>query len=594
MNKQMDLIPRTNTAPSYRPPSSLPELGRYDRLVVDTETTGKNKHTDRPVGAALALPDGSSHYLPWAHRGGGNLDPALIRRWAKAELKGKTIVNLNTGFDVEMFLHFQVDLEAQGNRLRDIGHSAALLNEHRYSGFNLNSLAVEYLGPQEKKLEIDPTKIADMAAGEVAPYAEHDARLALRIDDAQLPLLKKDQLERVSAVEGDLIWVVGEMERNAARLDRSKLLRWRQEAVQKHQQAILEVYRLTGMKVNPNSPKDITALLKKLNLPSHLVTASGEDSIALENLRSFRHPVLDLCIRAVHYKSILSKYLDKYYHALAGGELLRFSLHQLRGDEYGTITGRFSSANVNIQQVMKVSKQVKAYGDEFVIRELFVPDQGFKLFSADASQIEYRLFADYSANPMLVKAYSEDPDTDFHDLTMKMIQRFNPECDRDRSKVGNFLAIYGGGDEAAAAQLNMSLADARIFMAGYHEAFPEARRLSNLAMRLAEQRGYVKTRLGRRRRYPKAEHLHSALNAVIQGTAADIMKLKLLELYRERKTLGIHKLRMTVHDEAVGDQDPDPKFTTRIKECLDRPCFDDLKVPILWDIVAGANWKECA
>jgi len=126
----------------------------------------------------------------------------------------------------------------------------------------------------------------------------------------------------------------------------------------------------------------------------------------------------------------------------------------------------------------------------------------------------------------------------------------------------------------------------------YDERFPEAQALSKEAMRVAKTRGFVRTVMGRRRRYPTGERLHSALNAIIQGTAAETLKVKLLETHNNRKTLAID-LRATVHDELDGDQDPDPKYKQMFKDLLEEPdARIPCKVPLLWDVERGANWRE--
>jgi DNA polymerase-1 len=278
-----------------------------------------------------------------------------------------------------------------------------------------------------------------------------------------------------------------------------------------------------------------------------------------------------------------SKYLTKYARQLGRGNVLHYRLHQLRNDEYGTVSGRYSSSNINIQQVFK-SERNEEYLPEFVIRELFIPAPGKHWVSADANQIEFRLFAHYSDSTQLIKAYQEDPNTDFHQVVAELTN-----LKRSPAKNLNFAKIYGAGLDKAAEMMGVLPEEAEPVMRKYDRMFPEAKRLMNQAMNLAATRGYVKTILGRRGRFPEQERLHSALNRVIQGTAADIMKLKLLEAYNNRRLLTL-TLRFPVHDELNGDLE-NPEKVKPLRELLDSPSLP-IKVPITWVVKLGKNWRE--
>lgn len=597
---------------AWRPPESLPVLqGKFTKVGFDCEATGKDKHRDLPAGYAIHCPDGCSLYLPKRHLGGGNLDGDLVDRWMRTELRGITLVGLNIGYDAELTCRDGIDLEAMGCKLRDVAHAAALLNENRYGGFNLEALGQEYVGRGKEKCPIPKNLIHRVHSSLVGAYAEGDARLSLDVDEAQQPQIADQGLERVQALEDELIWVNNHMERNGARLDRPKLERWCREARQRFGDTILEIYRLTGMKVNPNSGPDLVRLFKKLQIENPHKTAGGDESFTAEYLKTLSHPVVKLVLQARQMDSLRSKYLDKYLKHLGGGEVLRFSLYQLRaGDEdYGTVSGRYSSANVNIQQVFKAEKQEETFGGEYLIRELFIPDDGFDFFAGDASQIEFRLFAHYSGSKNLVQAYREDPWKDFHELVAQMLGQ-----KRSEAKHNNFGKIYGMGRAKTARRLGMACTcgcpdydfwnndnhatgcpaiKANEVIDRYDSTFPEAKRLLNKASKLAGERGYVRTILGRRARFPEKERLHSALNRIIQGSAADLFKLKLLRLYRERKTTGIHKLRLPVHDEEAGDLERGDEPRRRLEDCFQTQELE-LSVPILWDLAYGENWRQCA
>jgi DNA polymerase I-like protein with 3'-5' exonuclease and polymerase domains len=597
---------------TWRPPESLPVIqGRFTRIGFDQETNGNDKNTSVPCGTSIATPDGKKYYLPKRHLGGGNLDPALVERWAKRELRDITLVGLNIGFDAGCSLNENIDLEAQGCHLHDVAHAAALLNEHRYGGFNLDDIGKEYTGQGKSPCPVEAKDLHKVHSSLAGPYAEDDAMLALRVDEAQQPLLEAEGLGAVMRLEDDLIWANNHMERNGARLDRRKLVQWDREIKQMFGDTVLEIHRQTGMKINPNSPQDLTRIFKHLNLENSLTTASGDQSFTKEILESYDHPIVKKILDARQCSSLRSKYLDKYLKQLGQGDILRYHLYQLRAGEedYGTVSGRYSSANVNIQQVFKAEKQEEMFGGHYIIRELFIPDDDMDFFAGDASQIEFRLFGHYSGSKKIIGAYREDPWTDFHDVVAKIMGQ-----KRSEAKHNNFGKIYGMGRRKTCRRLGLACTcgcpDDEFWNNDRHQVgcpairgneiidkydaeFPEARRLMKATMDLAGRRGWVKTVYGRRARFPDGQRLHAALNRVIQGGAADLFKLKLLRLYRERKTLGIHKLRMPVHDEATGDLLRGGNYRNLLVECFQEQELE-LKVPILWDIAFGNNWKECA
>jgi DNA polymerase I-like protein with 3'-5' exonuclease and polymerase domains len=309
--------------------------------------------------------------------------------------------------------------------------------------------------------------------------------------------------------------------------------------------------------------------------------------------------VVKMAREAAHLSDLRSKYICAYLDAVGGDGIMRYGLHQLRNDDGGTVSGRYSSSamtrdarsGINVQQVMAISKQKRLHGDKYLIRELYIPALGHLLLAADAKQIEFRIFVHLSRSERLVKQYRDNPETDFHLMVAEMVQRLRPDFDRKRVKNLNFEQLYGGGMAKTAEMLGCTEQEARRFVSSYDRAFPEARKLLKEASRVAESRGYVKTLMGRRTRFPDKKRLHKALNGAIQGGAADVNKVKVAELYEVRKSLGL-TLRMTVHDEVVGDV-PDQEAARKVAEVLDQQSLS-LLVPILWDTKTGANWAVCA
>jgi DNA polymerase-1 len=579
----------------WRAPEVFPEIdSRYTRIGFDTETSHKGWRDpkNKVVGVSLALEDGRDFYFPWGHLGGGNLDKSRVLNFLSKTLKGKTLVCAEAKHEIQMMRREGVDFEAMGCAIREVQYPPALLSDARRS-FQLNDLAKDFLG--REKIDLDAAKIWEMPASEVGPYAELDARLNLDLDTVYAPLIQEQDLGKVLQLEYDLIYCVCEMERNGVPLDVPKLARWRREAGQRWDQAVYQVHRDSGLKLNFNSPLQVAQLFDKLGLeyPKTAGTKQhpeGFPSFTDAFLSDIDHPLVQSVRRAKAVDSLRTKYLDKYWDALVDG-YLHYNLHQLKANEYGTISGRFSSSSVNIQQVFDPERQEDKLGFmEWLIRELFLPvpprtPGRYWWVKLDASQIEFRLFVHYSRSARLIKRFCEDRGVDFHQMVADLCR-----IKRKPAKNINFGKLFGMGREKMARQLGLPQDEADSLFDQYNAMFPETQELMNATMSLAKARGYVKTRLGRRARFPDGERLHSALNRVIQGSAADVLKLKLLEVYNNRKFFDIHKLLFTVHDD-INIATQNLRRVRDIKECLEAPIPNlPFRVPILWDADVGPNW----
>lgn len=639
-----DVIRQQERAESPHPwrPSAPPCLDRVKEIELDVETDGLRWWDGhRPIGMALRLPDGSSQYLPWGHRGGGNLAEETVLRWAQRELRGKRITNLNTRFDIHMLREWGVDLEAQDNEVSDVGHYAALLDDHR-KRFNLEELGQDYLGVGKGQMEhVEKSKMADAHAGEVEAYARQDVMLVGALKEKMWPLLTAEGLHSVRQLEDEVIYPVCEMEKNGAPINVPLLEKWVVDCEQEYLRCLWRIHRETGLKINPNSQEDKTRLFHKLGLPIPQAVEIRNGVVHKSptfrdaEIKHIKHPIIQLMRRAAKLDSVNSKYLKKYLKCVGPDGVIRYALHQLRaekdesdggGGEAGTVTGRFSSSEivkgygVNIQQVMKVAKQRVMFGfdekdsshdDEiFCVRQLHIPRSGLWL-SADAKQIEYRIFASYAGSPKVLAAYKENPDLKFHDFMWDLIRPFKPDITYRQQKDLNFAKIYAAGTIKLAVMMEFITPSQGVMLrhenaSRHHPMLAQALEIENIyarevpetgfliakASNLAKTRGYVKTVLGRRQRFPGGRRLHKALNGIIQGGAADINKRKLVELHKERKYTQF-LMRYTIHDEVDGDI-PDQEHAKRVSQILDAQSFPELKVPILWDVSTGVNWKECA
>lgn len=592
----IDLLKTQESSPLA--PDELPDLSEVDELGFDTETTGLRWWKgDRPIGLSVAWRVGYSvevRYLPWGHRPGGNLPEERVLEWARRELRGKKLYGSNIAFDIHMMQTWGVDLEAQGCEFGDVGHRAALLDDHRRT-FGLEALSQEFLG-EGKVSGLSAERMADYPAWQVTPYARQDAVLALRLVETFRPLLAAQGLERVCRLEDLVIPAVVEMEANGAPIDVELLDRWAEEWKRLEASTAVEVARLAGFAVNPDSSAHLARLFQDRGLAIEAKTATGRASFPAEVLEraAEKDEAVSAVLRLGRLHDLDAKYLTPYRRAGVDG-VLRFALHQLRGDEYGTVSGRFSCSSLNgegfnLQQVMSVSKQRRVYGDRFIIRQLHrAADLRSLVLSADAKQIEFRIFANMTRSPQLIGAYRADPETDFHQVVGDFVHAYRPDLERRQIKNVNFGRLFGAGVKRLAAMLDIPMTEAESLVKTYDAAFPDARRLLLAAAKRAETIGYVKTALGRRARFKDGLGTHSALNRVVQGTAADVCKMKAVALHRDAKRLGVIP-RMTIHDEFVLDV-PDEAAAAGVRALLQEPTAKR-DVPILWDVKTGRTWAD--
>lgn len=655
---------------------SLPDLSRFNDIYVNFETDGLDWWDDaQPVGLGIGTPNGDYRYIPIRHRGDVNLDESTVYRWAQREWRGKRITNINTRFEVHMSRVWGdrmgsggLNLEDMGCEVSDVAHYAALLDDFRLK-FNLDTLLTDFCGGIRVP-RVDERRMIEYHPSEVAERGAYQVEAVHKLRDIFWPMLDEQGLQKVRTLEDKVIFVVCEMEKNGTKINVDLLDQWVVRAEREVQNIFMDLYRETGYRINPDSNKDMEKLFKHLGLPIARTEPSakhpeGQPSFTAAILKKHRdNPTVAKIIRASKLMDLLSKYLHPYAQRVDRSTgILRYALHQLRAqkdpfseDSRGTVSGRFSSTQliegvgVNIQQIMKTAKQRVAFGfdedddshdDEiYPIRQLHIPEHG-QFLSADAMQIEYRMFAHYTNSPRLIDIYKENPMASFHKETHKMLKEFKPDLTYRRQKDFNFANIYGAGlrkqslmldfiDEAEFRMLNEMrdwyqhplMAPIKDIRRIYNNLIPEVKPLLETAQHVAMpycfercknglgkdpidslhrrfrnqdnfgHRGFVMTILGRRSRFPTGQRVHKALNSIIQGGAADINKQKLVELHAERKKTGFI-LRYTVHDEVDGDATT-PETAKKVEEILNRQSFPELKVPILWEVGTGRNWKECA
>jgi DNA polymerase I-like protein with 3'-5' exonuclease and polymerase domains len=608
-------------------PEPFPDLA--DDFELDFETTGLRWWDgDLPIGCAVTKPDGSTQYLSWGHRiDGPRHDERQAKRWLAEQARGRLLTNAGVKFDVHMAMAWGVDLEAAGCRVDDVQHHAALLDDHRRK-FSLEVLCEEFLSDERKILSVngirlDPARMADYRPGLVAVRAEADVRQTRKLKELFRPRLAAEGLLKVLVLESECVWATAEMERNAAFVDVEKLRRWATGARREYEACLMKVASMAGFMFNPDRGDDWARLFRQRGVTPSEFTKSGKASFTAAvvdgALRASGDEAIKFGRRAGKLADLLSKYLDKYAATVGDDGKLRFSLHQLRSDEGGTVTGRFSSSAIqdgvgaNIQQILALEKQLEAYGPDYVVRELFVAERpNEKIISADAEQIEYRLFAHYANNPKVLEAYAADPRLSFHKLVWGYLQAHKPDLGYKALKNLNFMQIYGGGivklalmmgyvTQSEADELNRigdygerardpRLAKAMEVKKVYDRELPEVGPLLKRAADFAERRGFVRDFLGRRSRFPDGQRLHKALNGVIQGGAGTILKTKMVEAHKAANAIGFTP-RMSIHDQIIGDGTTEAAGL--LAGLLDRQSYPEFRVPILWSVKAEDNWRLC-
>jgi DNA polymerase I-like protein with 3'-5' exonuclease and polymerase domains len=620
-------------------PDDPPSLDGIDEIILNVETKGlKWWAGEGVIGITVGTLDGQMcRFLPFGFRG-SNLDEATVKRWAERELRGKAILNTHTSFDIHHMREWGIDLDAQGCTFADIQHYAALCDDHRKQ-FKLDALAKELLG-EVRELRVDESHMADYDAGEVVDRAKYQIELVARLRDEFWPIMDAQNLHKVRAIEDSVIPVVVEMEKNAAVIDRSLLAEMTREAEAEYLGLLKQISTEVGFNFD-DKPESWERLFincglevprlksKKPSFDNDGLPDIGKATFKDEILARIDHPTIKLARYAAQLDSLRSKIFKPYTELVADDGTLRYFLNQLRSEEGGTVSGRFSAAYV--QQVPNHDNHAAVFGEKYFPRRLYVPRRSASAASvvfvaADAAQIEYRLFANLAKNPKVLKAYQENPDASFHKMIHPMIAAFKPDIHYTNIKSLNFMRIYGGSLIKTAVMMGFiseeegeaihdaknqwtepKLAQARDISNIYDRELPEVKPLLRTAMHLAmpecdryckkddemhrkfQHRGYVTTLCGRRARFPTFHKIHKALNSVIQGTAADIMKMKLVEVYKERKRLGF-TMRATVHDELWGDL-VEKEMASSLGELLNTQSMT-LTVPIRWSVGTGANWAE--
>lgn len=577
----------------------LPDLSTVDRVALDTETNGLG-YGNRPVGLAWRTADGRRGYARWGHeKGGNNCALADVIRWARVELRrpGLTVVMHNAAFDLRMLAYVGVEI---GCRVEDTGIIAALLNEHE-PDFSLNGLASRHCGLTKSDDELNAL-CARLFGGRATRQSQAanywrvpgDAVEAYAVGDVDLtdalfltlrPKIEVEGLTSVYADETALIPTMLRMHLLGTRVDMAAAERVKTQLGQRLAQAQARWVELAG-NVNPNSSKQLAPLFDRYGL-AYPKTEAGNPSITKEVLAGHDHELATTLRHLRQLGHYAGTFIDNYIlKNVAADGCVHGEFHQVRREKYGTISGRFSSGGaLNLQNI-------PARDEEWapLIRGLFIPySESQDWLKIDYSQIEYRFFAHY-AGGALREAYRASPQQDFHQMVMDLTG-----LKRKQAKNANFAKLYGAGLKTFAQTAGMSMDDAAQVMATYDARIPEAKELYSLAANRASARGQITTWGGRKARFKPAgrgyDKTYTALNRLLQGSAADLMKRAMVRVAAEIDWTDT-RLHLTVHDEldlSVPRGEAGERVARRLRDLMEEV---ELTVPILAEAELGRSWGD--
>lgn len=576
------------------------QLDQHSTLCFDTETDGVDTMRSALVGISLSTTAGSAYYVPLNVENGLDQKEAIPILQPLFEDESKLKIAHNYKFDYLMLN--RVGLRFKGPAF-DTMIAAYLLDADQK--LSMNKLAQKYLGYKpiniEKLIGSGRKKktMDEIPAEEITVYACEDADITLRLYEVLHSKLKEDELQEIAeTLEFPLIEVLAKMEMNGILVDKVMLDDFSEELTEELINLEQTVYEKAGMEFNINSPKQLgEVLFDKMGLPAGKKTKTGQYSTAesvLKKLASeYEMPSMILEYRA------LSKLKSTYVDALP--KLIHEKTGRIHTDFNQSVaaTGRLSSSNPNLQNIPIRTKR----GRE--IRKAFVAEEGSKLLSSDYSQVELRVIASISEDENMIQAFNNDED--IHSRTAKevfgldSIDEVTPD-QRRKAKEVNFGIPYGVSAYGLASRLGISNDEGKEMIDQYFERFPGIQDYIAETKAFAKENSYVKTLLGRRRYIPQinagnwnvrsfAER--TAINMPIQGTAADIIKLAMINIqkYLEAENLQT-KMLLQVHDELIFEIPETEQQTVppKLKEMMETAY--ELAVPLKVEMGLANNWLE--
>ena len=616
------MIQTTLLAPEadWNPPFSLPDLTGQKEIAIDLETCDPWLKTHGPgwafkergyiIGIAIAT-EGWKGYFPVAHQSGANLDKEVVYRWLQKQLNSS---------NAKIFHNAQYDvgwLTAEGFKINGAIHdtmmAAPLLNENEHS-YSLNNLGKTYVDEEKDEsilaeaahaFGIDSkSEMYKLPPEYVGNYAEQDADLTYRLWQILKQGLEREDVSEIYDVERSLIPLLIDMRRRGVRIDTDKAQQVKKKLHNEERKITKEIKRWYGIEPDLWAAQSLAQVFDRAGLDYPRTPKINAPSFVATWLENHDHKLPLAVAKARKFNKARTTFIDKMIleHLVDGR--IHGELHPLRSDNGGTVTGRFSCSRPNLQQVPAKDPLISP-----LIRSLFIPEEETYWGCFDYSQQEPRLTVHYSVLTQqdgaeeAAKDY-KDENADFHQIVADMAN-----IGRKEAKTINLGLSYGMGKDKLTRQLGISVEEAELLFNQYHQRVPFIRGLRDSTARIGANRGYVKTILGRKCRfnlyepldrratpYPfkeavecygtelKRAYTYKAMNRLIQGSAADMTKKAMLDLYEE----GI-LAHTQVHDElniSVQDKKECEKIIEIMKNCI------ELKVPNKVDAEVGESWGE--
>ena len=600
------------------PPDRLPDLSGHMEIAIDLETRDPNLLTmgsgsvrgdGEVVGIAVAV-EGWSGYFPIAHEGGGNMDRALVLDWFE-ELLHNTATKIfhNAMYDVSWIRSMGFSINGG---IVDTMVAASLCNENRWS-FTLDSVAKDYIGMRKKEkllqdaardFGVNPkAEMWKLPAPFVGEYAEKDAEITLKLWHALQHEISKQDLWDVFNMETNLFPCLVDMKFKGVRVDIAKAHATKTQLTVTEGELLRDIKKIAGFDVEIWAAASIAKAFDTQKIPYDR-TDKGAPSFTKNFLATHPHELPKLINQAREINKANTTFIDTILKHEHKGRI-HSDINQIRSDDGGTVTGRFSYSNPNLQQIPARHKELGP-----LIRSLFVPEEGHKWGCFDYSQQEPRILVHFASlmklegTGTIVDAY-KDGSADFHQMIADMAG-----IERKQAKTINLGIMYGMGKNKLMAELGLLKDAAEKLLETYHQRAPFVKMLSEAVARRADDSGRIRTIGGRlchfdlwephgfgiKKPLPHADALrehgpgikraftYKALNKLIQGSAADMTKLSMLALYREGVIPHIQ-----IHDELdISIQSPvdAEKIIGIMEEAV------KLQVPNKVDYEKGENWGD--
>ena len=618
----MSQIPLFQPDSEWIPPEKIPNLSDATEIAIDLETCDPDLKTLGPgwpsgngyvAGVALAV-EGWKGYFPMRHEnGGGNFDENIVKRQLKKilELPCDKIFH-NASYDVGWLRRW--GLEVKG-RIIDTMIAAPLIDENRFR-YSLNDLGKDYLNDKKSETllyeaagawNVDAkSEMYKLPAMYVGPYAEQDADLTLRLWQFFKTELIKQELSSIFDLETRLFPCLLDMTWHGVRVDLEKADNIKKNMQAEEEKLLHQIKKDTGIDVEIWAAVSVAKAFDKKKIKYERTEKNKQPKFDKNFLTTHKHPLAKMIVKAREINKARTTFIDT---------ILRHSVHsrihaninQMRGDTGGTVTGRFSYSNPNLQQIPARNKEIGP-----LIRSIFVPDEGCTWGSFDYSQQEPRVLVHFAsltsgglkgADEVIESYKTEDPD--FHQAVADMAG-----IDRRTAKTINLGMMYGMGKGKLASSLGLDKHETEDLFQKFHTNVPFVKQLMEQATRKADHVGFLRTLLGRKCRFdlwePRAFGIHralplweaekeygrdlkrawtyKALNRLIQGSSADMTKKAMVDLYEE----GILS-HIQVHDELNCSIESEEQ-AVKIKEIMEQTV--ELKVPLKVDMELGPSWGE--